>query len=166
VSLVGSSATREHAWSDARLLGSFGCEKISPRLLRATSSGSAKQVFSTFDSLDQRIPMDYIGFLWTLLDSALIGAYPLILSLTDFPTVLFCSMSLQHISHILLPSVAEIFYQEMWKMKCFVTIFCFKWLSTTFIHALFSQNVKIHFTMTDSSYTLLGGLSSSMFRFV
>ena len=28
---TGSSATREHVWSDARLLENFGCEKISPR---------------------------------------------------------------------------------------------------------------------------------------
>ena len=69
------------------------------RLLRATSSGSAKQVFSTFHSLDQRIPMDYIGFLWTLLDSAvpLIGAYPLILYSTDSPLYAFVLFSTFHL---------------------------------------------------------------------
>ena len=96
--------------------------------------------------------MDYIGFLWILLDSTvpLIGAYPLILSLTDFPTVHFCSMSLQHSSPIMLPSVAEKFTNKCEKLNV-VAIFCFKLLSTTFMNSVFSQNVKIHFTMTDSA---------------
>ena len=38
LTFAGSSATREHVWSDARLLGSFGCERISPKYAQFTSN--------------------------------------------------------------------------------------------------------------------------------
>ena len=136
---AGSLATREHAWRGERLLGSFACEKISPRwnnsyisvkygelvsdflvrfkqlsfwnfknflfrLSRVTSSGSAKQVFSTFHSPHQKIPMDSSGFFglyWIHLFSmglqlSLSMAYPLIVSLTDFPSTQLFNVSAAH----------------------------------------------------------------------
>ena len=38
LTFAGSSATREHVSSDARLLGSFGCERISPKYAQFTSN--------------------------------------------------------------------------------------------------------------------------------
>ena len=107
---AGSSAMREHVWSDGRLLGSFGCEKISPRYAPPTSNcvtflrpGISMTLFSGFWGL---LPVDqqsrYFqlftasikGSQWITLD--FFGLYWIQLSLSLEPTPWFYIQRIPH----------------------------------------------------------------------